>query len=78
MSHELRTPLNGILGFAQLAELDAETPDERENVEQIQRAGAHLLELINEILDLSSIEAGRMAVSISRSPCAPLSKAHLL
>jgi PAS domain S-box-containing protein len=61
MSHELRTPLNGILGFAQLAELDAETPDERENVEQIQRAGAHLLELINEILDLSSIEAGRVA-----------------
>jgi signal transduction histidine kinase len=64
MSHELRTPLNGILGFAQLAELDAETDDERENVDQIRTAGAHLLQLINEILDLSSIEAGRMALSI--------------
>jgi CheY-like chemotaxis protein len=64
MSHELRTPLNAILGFAQLAELDATTADERENVEQIERAGGHLLQLINEILDLSSIEAGRMTLSI--------------
>ena len=68
MSHELRTPLNAIVGFAQLAELDAETPDERENVEQIQAAGAHLLQLVNEILDLASIEAGRMALSVRVVP----------
>ena len=64
MSHELRTPLNAILGFAQLAELDVKTPDDRENVDQIMRAGAHLLQLINEALDIARIEEGRMAVTI--------------
>ncbi|MBA3962357.1 MAG: PAS domain S-box protein [Chthoniobacterales bacterium] len=68
MSHELRTPLNAILGFGQLAELDAQTADERENAEQIQSAGAHLLQLINEILDLASIEAGRTHLSIKPVP----------
>jgi PAS domain S-box-containing protein len=78
MSHELRTPLNGILGFAQLAELDAETPDERENVEQIQRAGAHLLELINEILTFPASKRAEWRFRFSRSLCARPSKPHLL
>jgi PAS domain S-box-containing protein len=69
MSHELRTPLNAILGFAQLLELDARTQEERESVGRILKAGRHLLELINEVLDLSRIEAGRMALSIE--PLAP-------
>jgi signal transduction histidine kinase len=64
MSHELRTPLNAVLGFAQLLEMDAETDDQRESVEQIIRAGRHLLDLINEVLDISRIESGRLDVSV--------------
>ena len=62
MSHELRTPLNAIIGFAQLADLDARTADEHENVEQILRASTHLLRLINEVLDMSRIEADSIPV----------------
>ena len=64
MSHELRTPMNAILGFAQLLELDQLTTDQHESVDHIIRGGRHLLELINEILDISRIEAGRLALSI--------------
>ena len=64
MSHELRTPLNAILGFAQLLELDVQGEDERESVEQILRGGRHLLALIDEVLDIARIEAGRMSLSI--------------
>jgi PAS domain S-box-containing protein len=64
MSHELRTPLNAIIGFGQLMEMDAVTPEQRENVDQILKAGRHLLNLINEILDIARIEAGRLSLSI--------------
>jgi PAS domain S-box-containing protein len=64
LSHELRTPLNSILGFAQLLEMDAKDDDSKDSVGQILRAGRHLLSLINELLDLSRIEAGRMDISI--------------
>jgi PAS domain S-box-containing protein len=63
MSHELRTPLNAILGFAQLLELDALPLDQASSVDQIQVAGRHLLSLINEVLDISRIEAGRVNLS---------------
>lgn len=63
MSHDLRTPLNAVLGFAQLLELDDLTPEQRENAGYIARAGRHLLELINEVLDISRIEAGQLAIS---------------
>jgi PAS domain S-box-containing protein len=63
MSHELRTPLNAILGFGQLMELDAVTPDHAENADQILKAGRHLLSLINEVLDITSIEAGHLPLS---------------
>ncbi len=63
MSHELRTPLNSILGFAQLLELASLTDKDRDNVEHILKGGYHLLDLINEILDLSRIEAGRLSIS---------------
>jgi PAS domain S-box-containing protein len=63
MSHELRTPLNAILGFAQLLELDSLSSDQRESVTHIGRAGRHLLELINEVLDISRIETGQMTIS---------------
>src|SRR5438876_1482375 len=64
MSHELRTPLNAILGFAQLLELEVQRPEDRESVEQITKGGRHLLSLINEILDIARIEAGRLALSL--------------
>ena len=67
MSHELRTPLNAILGFSQLLELDTGqrlAPEQLANVQEIRRAGNHLLELINEMLDLARIEAGRLSLSL--------------
>jgi signal transduction histidine kinase/ActR/RegA family two-component response regulator len=66
MSHELRTPLNAILGFAQLLERDRRRPlDERqlERLQHVLRGGEHLLRLIDDVLDLSRIEAGRISVS---------------
>jgi PAS domain S-box-containing protein len=64
MSHELRTPLNAILGFAQLLDLDASDPKQQQNVGQILKAGQHLLGLINEVLDIARIEAGKLSLSI--------------
>ncbi|WP_326891815.1 PAS domain S-box protein (plasmid) [Rhizobium beringeri] len=64
MSHELRTPLNSVLGFAQLLEMDVTDADSRDSVAQILRAGRHLLSLIDEVLDMARIEAGRMDLAI--------------
>jgi len=67
MSHELRTPLNAIIGYSQLLSEDAEEAGLEDFVPDLQRiheAGAHLLSLINDILDLSKIEAGRMKLEI--------------
>ncbi len=63
MSHELRTPLNAILGFAQLLELDGLPDEQASSVDQIERAGRHLLSLINEVLDIARIEAGQLTVT---------------
>jgi PAS domain S-box-containing protein len=63
MSHELRTPLHAILGFAQLLEMDGQSPGDAESVAQILRAGKHLLGLINEVLDLARIESGKLALT---------------
>ncbi len=61
MSHELRTPLNAILGFSQLmARQPNLTQEQQENLATIGRSGEHLLALINDVLDLSKIEAGRI------------------
>jgi signal transduction histidine kinase/CheY-like chemotaxis protein len=64
MSHELRTPLNGIIGFSQLLQLDALTPEQLESVGHIHKAGRHLLSLINEVLDIARIEAGKITISL--------------
>lgn len=63
VSHELRTPLNAILGFGQLLELDDLAPPQAEAVDQILKGGRHLLGLINEVLDISRIESGTLALS---------------
>lgn len=63
MSHELRTPLNAILGFAQLLELDKLSQEQQDSLDQIRHGGEHLLQLINEVLDIARIETGNMAIS---------------
>jgi PAS domain S-box-containing protein len=63
MSHELRTPLNAILGFGQLLQRDALTEKQRQEVDLIVKGGRHLLGLINEVLDISRIEVGRLDLS---------------
>ncbi|MBE2242547.1 MAG: PAS domain S-box protein [Burkholderiaceae bacterium] len=80
MSHELRTPLNAMLGFAQLLELDERHPlaaAQRPWVVQIQSAGWHLLEMINDVLDLSRIEAGTMRLQPETLALPPLITATL-
>ena len=64
MSHELRTPLNAVVGFGQLLELEDLERSQREGVEQILKGGRHLLDLINDVLDISRIESGTMSMSL--------------
>jgi PAS domain S-box-containing protein len=64
VSHELRTPLNAILGFGQLLERQNPTETQRPRIRHIVNAGKHLLGLINEVLDISRIETGRMQLSL--------------
>lgn len=66
MSHELRTPLNAILGFTQVMSRDSSlSAEQQEHLEIINRAGSYLLELINDILEVSKIEAGRTTLNES-------------
>lgn len=77
MSHELRTPLNAIIGFGQLLESDPAhtlTEIQSDNVQEIVHASNHLLELVNEVLDLARIESGRLEMTIDAVAIAPLIK----
>ena len=60
MSHELRTPLNGILGYAQILKRRVQDPNTLNGLDIIERSGDHLLTLINDILDLAKVEAGKL------------------
>jgi len=64
MSHELRTPMNSILGFAQLFSMGELNDMQKKGVEHILNSGNHLLKLINEVLDISKIESGKLSLSI--------------
>ena len=64
MSHELRTPLAAIIGFGQLLEMGELTERQATAVRQILKGGGHLLDLINELLDISRIESGNLTISI--------------
>jgi diguanylate cyclase (GGDEF)-like protein/PAS domain S-box-containing protein len=65
MSHELRTPLNAVLGFGQLLEMDADssTPDQQQSIKYILSSGRHLLSLVNDLLDLSRIDVGKLVLN---------------
>lgn len=72
VSHELRTPLNAILGFCQLLEMDDLSAAQKEDVAQILSGGHHLLELVNELLEVGGIEAGQRRPSIEPVLLGPL------
>lgn len=68
MSHELRTPMNAVIGYAQLLEMRSDDPKTLESADAILKGGRHLLGLINEVLDLARIEAGKLALSLEPVP----------
>ena len=70
VSHELRTPLNAVLGFSELLSLGELGVEEREWAGLILKAGRHLLALLNDVLDISSIEGGHLSVSVEPVPVA--------
>ena len=72
MSHELRTPLNAILGFGQLLERAKLPGVQADNVQEVLHAGRHLLDLINEVLDLARIESGKFTVNLESVALLPL------
>src|SRR4051812_12259947 len=73
MSHELRTPLNAIIGVTEMLREDAEAArQDTEPLDRVLGAARHLLALINDILDLSKIEAGRMELALTTFALAPL------
>jgi len=74
MSHELRTPMNAILGFGQLLEMDGQNlnGNQIDNIREILAAGHHLMYLINEVLDLSKIESGKLEISMEEVQIADL------
>jgi len=63
MSHDLRTPLNAVLGFAQILAGEPLSAEQHDSVRQILSGGRHLLDLINEVLDIARIESGRLGLS---------------
>ena len=65
MSHELRTPMNAILGFSQLINIKTKEEDTKQYNQEVLNAGEHLLKLINDVLDLSKIESGKLELNIS-------------
>ncbi len=65
MSHELRTPMNGIIGMIELLQHSVRTPQQIEYVETLRRSSDALLAILNDILDLSKIQAGKLAVSLA-------------
>ncbi|MGE4242388.1 ATP-binding protein [Ramlibacter sp.] len=62
MSHEIRTPLHAIIGLTHLLRKDGMTPAQAARLQQIERSGEHLVELVNDILDLSKVEAGKLTL----------------
>ena len=77
MSHELRTPMNSVLGFAKLLEMSLLTDKQKRNIQRITKAGEHLLDLINEILEISRIESGSNKIKLEPIRFQPVLKESL-
>jgi len=79
MSHEIRTPMNAILGLARLLERSGVDPVQQDRLAKIRSAGSHLLSIINDILDISKIEAGKLNLeTMDFSPIALFNQAQSL
>ena len=79
MSHEIRTPMNAILGLARLLERSGVDPVQQDRLTKIRSAGSHLLSIINDILDISKIEAGKLSLeAMDFSPVALFNQAQSL
>ena len=82
MSHELRTPLNGVLGYAELLSYSRLDDEQRDYAQTIMKSGDHLLQVVNDILDFSSIDKGSMKFEVApilvadllETSCLPLRK----
>ena len=72
MSHEIRTPLNSIIGFTESMLREDLAKEHKEQLATVYNSGRHLLQLINDILDLSKIEAGKMTIEMTKCPLADL------
>jgi signal transduction histidine kinase/ActR/RegA family two-component response regulator len=74
MSHEIRTPLNGVLGMVQVMETEAQTPLQSERLKTIRDSGQALLQVLNDVLDLSKIEAGEIDLAEAEFDVADLAR----
>ncbi len=72
LGHEIRTPMTGVLGMAELLQSSALNPQQRHQVDAIERAGRHLLRLVNDALDLARIEAGKLVLEDAAFEVRPL------
>ena len=70
MSHEIRTPMAAILGFGEILEKNVDGAENQHALEVIKRNGQHLLRIVDDLLDLSKIEAKKL--SIEKSACSPI------
>lgn len=74
MSHEIRTPLNGILGVSQLLKQSVESEEQRSQVDVLRNSGEHLLEVLNDVLDFSKIEQGKLELDLQEFEFVDLAK----
>ena len=70
MSHELRTPLNGVIGFTRLTLKSELNPTQRDHLHTIERSANNLLAIINDVLDFSKLEAGKLILESIPFRCA--------